>query len=160
VKINETTKAGSYLNSLYLQKHHFTDCLRNINVQISCWNYRYVVKILHVSVFCRWFCWSSPTKLLQKLQHLACGLTPNFLTVFLDKLQSTFCIWLLAFSFCKGCEFLFIFLNDRNLITLKMLLELVMQNTMHYLFLHSLNVNSCNWNFTNYIRLLIRTTNL
>jgi len=35
-----------------------------------------------------------------------------------------------------------------------------MQNTRHYMFSHSLNVNSCKWNFTYYSGLLIRTTNL
>ena len=88
-------------------------------------------------------CSSIPTKLLQKLHHLACGLTSSFLTVFLDKLQSRVCICLLPFSFCKGCEFLYMFLNNRILITLKMLLEFVMQNTRHCMFFHSLNVNSC-----------------
>ena len=118
------------------------------------------MQILHVSVFCRLFCCSIPTKLLQKFHHLACCLTSNFLTVFLDKLQNTVCISLLAITFCKGCEFLYIFLNNKILITLKVQLEFLMQNTNHYMFSNPRNVNSCKENFTNYSRLVIRTTNL
>ena len=105
--------------------------------------------------FCR-----IPTKLLLKFHHLACGQPSNFLTVFLDKLKRTVCICLPGYSFCKGCEFLYIFLNQKILITLKFEFEFLMQNTTLYIFYHSRNVNSCKWNFTNYNELLIRTTNL
>ena len=83
-----------------------------------------------------------------------------FFTVFFDKLQRKVCICLPGYSFCKGCEFLYIFLNQRILITLKFQFEFLLENTRLYISYHSLNVNSCKGNFTNYSELLFRTTNL
>ena len=119
-----------------------------------------VVQRLHVSVICRWFCYSVPTKLLLKFYCLVCVQTSNFLTIFLGKQQNTVCIWLPGFSFCKGCDFLCIFLNNNILITLKLQSEFLVQNTRHYVFSQSLNVNSCKGSFRNSSGLLIRTTDL
>ena len=55
---------------------------------------------------------------------------------------------------------MYIFLNNRILITLKLQLEFLRQNTRHCVFSRSLKVNSCKGNFTNDSGLLIGTTNL
>jgi hypothetical protein len=91
--------------------------------------------VLCKSCMCQYFVGSFVVAFqLQKFHHLECRQSSNFLTVFLDKLQSTVCISLPAFSCCKGCEFLYIFLNNKILITLMFQLEFLIQNTRHYMY--------------------------
>ena len=55
---------------------------------------------------------------------------------------------------------MYIFQNNKILISLKLQQLFLMQNTRCYVFSHPLNVNSYNGNFTNYSEFSIRKTNL
>jgi len=72
--------------------------------------------------------------------------------------QFLFDFW--ASVFAKDVNYCTYSLNNRILITLKLQLQFLMQNTRHYMFSHSLNINSCKGNLTKYSGLSIRTTNL
>jgi len=113
----------------------------------------YVVQKLHVSVVCGLFYCSIPTKVTARhILKVATSSVQAFLSISKNisgKWRSTVSIWILVFSFCKRNKFFYIFLPSGTFLRIRHLLVLCHSwnsfciRTSPYMFLHSLNVNSC-----------------